>query len=127
MKIWFLAALAALLLGAGPACTSSGIHSQLFLKPNEQFILGGDQRGAFRVAAHNTGPVPVEVRERRRSGELRALAVLQPKQKARLAFEAGATALLRNTGQQQAVLALHVTGSQPSRMQMGPADGDGRL
>ena len=78
------------------------------------------------MAAHNTGPVPVEVRERRRAGELRTLAVLQPRQRARLAFGAGSTALLRNTAGRQAVLELDVRGSLPHRMEMKPADRDDR-
>ncbi|WP_375417962.1 hypothetical protein [uncultured Hymenobacter sp.] len=113
-----------LLSAASPPST---IHSHLLLQPNEQFVLGGDQPGAFRVAAQNTGPVPVEIRERQRAGALRTLAVLLPKQRARLSFEAGSTALLRNTAGQQAVLELDITGSKPSRMLMGPASGDGRL
>ncbi len=122
MKPLLLAAL--LLSAAGP---SSSIHSHLLLKPNEQFVLGGDQRGAFRVAAQNTGPVPVEICEQRRSGELQTLAVLQPRRRARLSFGAGSTALLRNTAGQLATLELDVTGSLPHRMEMKPLGRDGRL
>lgn len=115
---------APLLLSA--ACLPSAIHSHLLIQPNQQFILGGDQPGAFRVAAHNTGPVPVEIRERLRSGQLRVITEFRPRQRARLSFGAGSTALLRNKSRQEAVLELDITGSQPSRMQTGPASGDGR-
>lgn len=125
MKSLLLAALLLLAAAPRPAATAA-IHSHLLLAPNEQCILGGDQPGAFRVAAHNTGPVPVEVRERRRDGQLLVRALLPPGQRARRAFGVGATALLRNRAAQQAVLELDVTGSPPHRMQMGPASGDGR-
>ena len=125
MKTLLLAALLLSTAAPRPAAPAA-IHSHLLLNPNEQFILGGDQPGAFRVAAHNTGPVEVEVRERRRDGQLRVRAVLSPGQRARLDFGTGATALLRNQAARQAVLELAVTGSEPHRMQMGPAGGDGR-
>ena len=45
-----------------PLLTIAGtIHSNLFIEPDKQFILGGDQRGAFKVAAKNVGTVPVAI------------------------------------------------------------------
>lgn len=106
---------------AGLAAPRGDMHSHLFIEPGKQFILGGDQPGAFRVKGRNVGPVPVEVRERLRTGQLLHRAVLPPGAQARLAFEVGSTALLRNASTRQAVLDLDISGSHPGRMTYEPA------
>lgn len=98
-----------------------GIHSHLLLEPGKQFVLGGDQPGAFRVRGRNAGPVLVEVRERLRAGQLLHRAVLAPGARASRAFAPGSTALVRNASQQQAVLDLDTSGSHTGRMTYEPA------
>ncbi|MEJ7658209.1 MAG: hypothetical protein WKG07_00585 [Hymenobacter sp.] len=58
----------------------------MFVEPGKQFILGGDQLEGFRVAAHNTGPVPVALRERLCTGAVVARGNLAPGQRATLRF-----------------------------------------
>lgn len=99
--------LALVLLAAAPA---GPIHSDLFIEPGKQFILGGGQRGAFRVAAKNVGPVPVEIKERPRGGGIFGKAALAPGQRAVLHFAAGSTAVLLNPGTAKANLDLTITG-----------------
>lgn len=107
MRTLFLIALLsglALLAGGGP------IISLTLIDAGKQFVLGGQQRGAFRVAAHNVGPVPVSVAERRADGAVQERGRLAPGQRAELAFEAGSAALVRNSGEQQARLDFRITG-----------------
>jgi hypothetical protein len=111
------------LLGA-LAAPRGDIHSHLLIEPGKEFILGGDQPGSFQVKGRNTGPVPVEVRERLRNGQLLRRAVLAPGAPASLSFQPGATALLRNLTTQTAVLDLVISGSHPSRMTAEPARAD---
>ena len=99
--------LAAPLLAAMPAGT---IHSNLHIDPGKQFILGGAQRGAFRVAAKNTGTVPVEIRERPKGGGIFGKAILAPGQRGALRFLAGSTAVLLNPSRTAANLDLTITG-----------------
>ena len=125
MRTFLLAAPLALALGLranSPAPQSGDIHSHLLIEPGKQFILGGDQPGAFRVRGRNAGPVPVEVRERLRTGQLVHRATLVPGQQAGTWFAPGSTALLRNASTQQAVLDLDISGSHPGRMTYEPAN-----
>ncbi|TDN38285.1 hypothetical protein E4631_05995 [Hymenobacter sp. UV11] len=102
--------LTALLTGTLLFAFGGPIISQTFIDAGKQFVLGGGQRGAFRVAAHNVGPVPVSVAERRADGSLHELGRLEPGQRTELAFAAGSAALVRNLGEHQAVLDFRVTG-----------------
>ena len=91
------------------------IHSNLFIEPGKQFILGGDQLGAFKVAAFkvaakNAGPVPVEIRERPKGGGTFGKATLQLGQSGVLKFAAGSTAVLLNPSVTKANLDLTITG-----------------
>jgi hypothetical protein len=103
------------------AAPQGGIHSHLLIEPGKQFVLGGDQPGSFRVRGRNAGPVPVEVRERLRTGQLLSRAVLAPGARTSLAFAPGSTALVHNASRQQAVLDLYISGSHPGRMTYEPA------
>ncbi|MDO7886522.1 hypothetical protein [Hymenobacter cheonanensis] len=104
--------LATALLGSlGLLAVCGPIISQTLIDPGKQFVLGGGQHGAFRVAAHNVGPVPVSVAERWPTGVVQERGSLEPGQRAELAFGAGSTALVRNLGERQARLAFRITGS----------------
>ncbi|SNC65856.1 Uncharacterized membrane protein YphA, DoxX/SURF4 family [Hymenobacter gelipurpurascens] len=110
------AAAVCLTLVSAIACWGGNLHSNLFIEPGKQFVLGGGQRGAFRVAAHNIGKVPVEFKERPAGGGIFGKATLAPGQKATLKFMAGSTAVLLNPSGQQANLDLTVTGDTNLRM-----------
>ena len=96
-----------------------GITSVTTIEVGKQFVLGGQQRGAFRVAARNTGPVPVSVAERRPDGTLQERGRLEPGARAELAFGAGSAALVRNLGARPAELAVKIRGDVSFRMGMG--------
>jgi hypothetical protein len=99
-------ALLALALLAG--CTT--LQSGLTIGPGEQFVLGGAQRGAYRVEARNVGDVPVDVAEVRAPGDTVALGALAPGARQSLRFGAGAAALLINPTDRPALLRLSVSG-----------------
>lgn len=103
-----LALFAGLLLLA-TACWGN-IHSDLFIEPGKQFVLGGEQRGAFKVAARNVGKVAVEINERPAGGTLTRKANLKPGQQATLRFAAGSAAVLVNPTGTKANLDLYITG-----------------
>ena len=96
------------------------IHSNLFIEPGKQFILRGDQLGAFKVAAKNVGPVPVEIRERPQGGGTFGKATLQPGQSGVLKFAAGSTAVLLNPSATKANLDLTITGDTKLGMTYEP-------
>ena len=109
----------ALLATTGLLAARGPITSTTFIEAGQQFVLGSPaHRGAFRVAARNVGPVPVSVAERQASGVVRERGRLEPGQRAGLAFGAGSAALVRNLGQQRAVLKFQITGSS-SGLNMG--------
>ncbi|MCB2379119.1 hypothetical protein LGH70_16075 [Hymenobacter sp. BT635] len=92
------------------SCGWAGIKSDLLIEPGKQFVLGGGQPGAFRVAARNVGKVAVEFKERPRNGGIFGKATLQPGQSATLRYMAGSSAVLLNPSAQRANVNLHVTG-----------------
>ena len=114
-RFWVLAILLVPLLAL-----AGTIHSNLFIEPGKQFILGGDQLGAFKVAAKNVGSVPVEIRERPKGGGIFGKVTLQPGQSGVLKFAAGSTAVLLNPGATKANLDLTITGDTKLGMTYEP-------
>ena len=108
-----------LLLSLSTVLALGGIHSVTTIKVGQQFVLGGQQRGAFRVKARNSGPVPVSVAERRADGTLTERGRLEPGQRAELAFAAGSAALVRNLGERDAELTVDISGDASFKMGMG--------
>lgn len=91
-----------------------GIHSHLFVEPGKQFVLGSDQEGGFRLVAHNTGPVPVAVRQRLRAGTVAGRGALAPGQRIILRLAPGSAALVRNGSARRAELDLDISGGGPA-------------
>ncbi len=102
-----------------PVLAFGPITSHTYIKVGEQFVLGGQQRGAFRVKVRNSGPVPVSVAERRPGGTIEERGRLEPGQRAVLAFGAGSAALVRNLGDRQAELDVEITRDASFSMGMG--------
>ena len=115
-----------LLLPLGAVLALGGIHSHVTIKAGEQFVLGGQQRGAFRVAAKNVGAVPVEIRERPQGGGTFGKATLAPGQSGALKFAAGSTAVLLNPSRQPANLTLSITGDTRLGMTYEPVQEYGK-
>ena len=95
------------LLLAAPllACSSAGFNSltsQVKIEVGKQFELGGTPLLGFRVAAHNVGPVAVEIKERTSKGQIMSVGVLQPGQQTKAVFGMGSQAVLVNLGQREA-------------------------
>ena len=102
------------------------IHSNLLIEPGKQFILGGDQLGAFKVAAKNVGSVPVEIRERPKGGGTFGKVTLQPGQSGVLKFAAGSTAVLLNPSTTKANVKLTITGDTNLNMTYEPVQEYGK-
>ena len=102
------------------------IHSNLFIEPGKQFILGGDQRGAFKVVAKNIGTVPVEIRERPLGGGTFGKAILAPGRSGVLKFAAGSTAVLLNPSGTKVNLDLTITGDTKLGMTYEPVQEYGK-
>ena len=102
------------------------IRSNLLIEPGKQFILGGNQKGAFRVSAKNVGTVPVEIRERPQGGGTFGKATLAPGQSGVLKFAAGSTAVLLNPSGTKANLTLTITGDTKLGMTYEPVQEYGK-
>ena len=114
-RLWVLAILLLPLLAL-----AGTIHSNLFIEPGKQFILGGDQLGAFKITAKNVSSVPVEIRERPKGGGTFGKVTLQPGQSGVLKFAAGSTAVLLNPSATKANLDLTITGDTKLGMTYEP-------
>jgi hypothetical protein len=90
----------------------STLHSDLTVQPGRQFVLGGNQKGAFMVKARNTGRVSVSLSERRASGQTVELGQFAPGDAQTVRFAAGSSVLIDNRADQSARLDLTVTGDK---------------
>ena len=95
------------------------IRSRTLIAPGQQFVLGGQQQGAFSVRLRNSGPVPFSVAERRVDGMIRECGQLAPRQAATLSFRSGSAALVRNSSSVQAEFDANITGHYTKRLNMG--------
>ena len=104
------------------ACSPSGLNSlssQVKIDVGKQFELGGTQLLGFRVAAHNVGPVAVEIKERTANGRVMSVGLLQPGQQAKAVFGIGSQAILVNLGPREAKIDVSI--SNGSGLGMGYA------
>ena len=121
---WRLQSGIVLLLLAAPllACSPSGLNSlssRVKIDVGKQFELGGTQLLGFRVAAHNVGPVAVEMMERTSGGRVMSVGLLQPGQQTKAVFGMGSQAILVNLGQREAKVDVSI--SNGSGLGMGYA------
>ncbi|MDQ2795135.1 MAG: hypothetical protein M3Y12_14180 [Bacteroidota bacterium] len=100
---------------------TNGIHSHLLIEAGNQFVLGGDQVGPFRVSARNPGRVPVLFLERSQQGAVVQRGRLGPGQSVQFRLAAGAELLVRNLGRARAELDLDLKGANGSKMVYEPA------
>jgi len=119
MRTLFLPLFLAIGLYAAEA-TIVKVRSHVFIGVGQQFVLGGDQRGAFRISAFNSGLVPVSLGERRTDGSVRECGRLEPGKSARLNFAAGAAVLMRNLGPKPAELKVEIKGATTDVMKYEP-------
>ena len=108
--------LAALILVSG--CGT--INSQLTLDPETQFVLGGDQRGAFSAELLNVGSVPIRVIERTVVGDTTTVTVLRPGESGLARFARGSAALLVNASRRTATVRATIRGD--TNLGMGYVD-----
>ena len=93
-------------------CSRSALHSDLTVQPGKQFVLGGNQKGAFNVQASNKGQVSVTLSERRADGKIISLGEFVPGNKQTIRFGAGSAVLVDNRSDKSARLDLTVTGDK---------------
>lgn len=113
--LWLLAAP---LLACSPTGIN-GLRSQVKIEVGKQFELGGRQLLGFRVAAHNVGPVAIEIKERTSNGRVMSVGLLQPGQETKAVFGMGSQAILVNLGQREAKIDVDI--SNGSGLSMGYA------
>ena len=112
MKPKIVPSILLLALLAGCNTSLSSLHSDLTVQPGKQFVLGGNQKGAFTVQASNKGQVPVTLSERRADGQTVALGTFNPGGRQTIRFAAGSAVLVNNQSAQPARLDLTVTGDK---------------
>jgi hypothetical protein len=89
---------------------SAAISSNVYIKKNDAFLLGGTQPEAFKVSGTNTGPVAVQVLARY-DGSDTEIATIAPGAKFKQDFAKSEIAILRNTsGTQTAIVKVRITG-----------------
>lgn len=87
------------------------INSGLRVEPGKQFVLGGGQRGAFKVDANNVGDVPVQIALRSEGGANTDLGNLEPGARETLTFPEGSAAVIANTSEDRtARVDIRITG-----------------
>ncbi|MEO0895884.1 MAG: hypothetical protein AAFY71_05770 [Bacteroidota bacterium] len=90
--------------------TSCGIKSNLTVPAKQQFVLGGEQKGAFKVKYENTGDETVTLKEISDTGkEIQSLKV-EPGENGTVNFQKSSKALVINEQGQKARLKVKITG-----------------
>lgn len=74
----------------------NSLRSQLFLAPAEEFLLGGNQPGGFKLEAYNAGKVPVSLSQKLPNTGWQVVGELQPGARTSVQFGERAAALVRN-------------------------------
>ena len=118
LRLSLLAALALVLSACGT------IRSTIGVAPGEQFVLGGEQDGAFTASLANVGAVAVDVAERTAEGETRVIATLPPGETTEARFAPGSAALLINRTEREARVRGTIRGDTDLGMRYTPV-GDG--
>lgn len=111
-----------LLLFALLVAGCSSIRSGLEIDPGATFVLGGDQRGAFRVEILNTGRAAVQVSEATVFGDTVVVAVVASGATADAHFSEGSAALIANLDAEGASLDVRITGDTDLAMRYTEAD-----
>jgi hypothetical protein len=105
----------AVLLGSLISCST--LKSDLTIQPGKQFILGGNQDGAFTVNLRNVGNVSVTVTERKEKGDPESMGQFAPGEQKTLRFSRRTAVLINNAASQPARLFLVVSGDKDLNMQ----------
>ncbi|GAB5537234.1 MAG: hypothetical protein Rubg2KO_34830 [Rubricoccaceae bacterium] len=117
MKTTILSLLALAILAG---CSS--IRSTIGIDPGEQFVLGGEQEGAFTAELLNVGPESVDIYEATADGDTLLITTLSPGRAARASFASGSAALLANPSRQEASIQAVVRGDTNLGMRYVPVD-----
>ena len=106
MKKPFLIAL--LLLVGLSACRS--LTSVTYIKRGESFVLGDNPHGQYSIVARNQDAAPVEVFRAGADGARVSLGTLTTGKSKQLDVPANTTVILKNLGDEQAAVAIKITG-----------------
>ncbi|MEM6313579.1 MAG: hypothetical protein AAF743_05805 [Planctomycetota bacterium] len=94
-----------------PPDQSARFTSNLFIKPGQQFVLGGGQDGRYRVTAFNKRDVSVDIYARTPAGDLTPLTTVRPGESTEAILAEGeATVLVNNDTTAEANLKVVITG-----------------
>ncbi|MBC3540911.1 hypothetical protein ACFSC6_22490 [Rufibacter sediminis] len=105
MKNFCLAALT--LLGI-TSCAS--LNSTTFLKPNNTFVLGKNEHGAFQVNLKNTSPNTLSIYQAPLNGGKHSTLHIKPNQRASLKVDKNTALVISNPSPDTASVRLRVTG-----------------
>ncbi|MEM7657105.1 MAG: hypothetical protein AAF399_13305 [Bacteroidota bacterium] len=97
-------------LALSSTLSSCAIHSNLNIPAGQEFVLGGNGNGRFKVELNNTGQPEVEVLEDFASGKVVTIGKLAPNAKSKRRFSSGSAAILRNPTDQDALVKVRITG-----------------
>ncbi|CCH54347.1 hypothetical protein BN8_03509 [Fibrisoma limi BUZ 3] len=90
--------------------------STTLIDPGRQFVVGGNNNGAFTIRMRNAGSAPVELAERQHDGKVIPLDKLRPTEQRTLTYKPGSAALFTNSGKAMAVLKLTLSGDNALNM-----------
>lgn len=88
----------------------STIHSNTVIKPNDSFILGNNQHGAFKVKLQNTSKNEIEVFHAPINGGKHSSQIVKPNDKVTLKVDPNTAIFIANKSNDTASINLKVTG-----------------
>jgi hypothetical protein len=88
----------------------SSIHSNLFVKPNDSFVLGKNIHGKFKVRLKNISTEPVEVYQISLNGSKQASKLVAPNELVKVIVAQNTALFIQNSSRETASLMIKVTG-----------------
>jgi hypothetical protein len=88
----------------------STLNSTTFIKPNDSFILGDNEHGAFKVRLQNVSASSIEVYQTSRADGKKSVQIVQPNEGATVQVAPNTALVIQNSSNDPASVQLKVTG-----------------
>jgi hypothetical protein len=93
------------------------IKSNLYINPEDSFVLGKNEHGPFKVNLTNYSKNPLEVRQASLQDEQISITRVYPNQKVRVTVQKNCALILQNTSKDTARAEVKITGDTGLSMQ----------
>ncbi|KAA3440057.1 hypothetical protein [Rufibacter hautae] len=88
----------------------AGLNSTTYIKPNDSFVLGNNEHGAFQVNLKNTSKTNLSIHQAPINGGKHSTLNVKPNQRASVKVDKNTAVIITNGSSDTAAVSLKVTG-----------------